>query len=82
MNLKKAAQDSIDYISIYYSGVDQRISEKEGVGIIVSEEANRKIINYNFISYRIISITTKLSRTINIIQIYSPTDGTEYGKRE
>lgn len=48
-----------DRYRIYYSGANQRNRAKKGVEINVTEEAIRKIINYNFISSRIISITIK-----------------------
>lgn len=65
---------------LYYSGVEAGNRAKEGVGIIMTEDLNRRIIGWNPISSRIISLTIELRDKITLIQIYAPVEGTEEDK--
>lgn len=61
---------------LHYSGVAPEQRAKEGVGIITTEEINKRISEVRTINSRIVAITLKLEETVNIIQIYAPVEGT------
>lgn len=61
---------------LHYSGVDLKQGAKEGVGIIITKELNKRIMDVRAINSRIIAMTLKLEDTVNRIQIYAPVEGT------
>lgn len=63
------------WYTLYYSGHDERC--KEGVGIIIAEETNKKITNWNPVTSRIIDVELEIKKGMKliIIQVYAPIQG-------
>ncbi|XP_022191946.2 craniofacial development protein 2-like [Nilaparvata lugens] len=57
-----------------YSGVEMKARAKEGVGIILSDECQRKMVSWTAVNSRIISADLEFAERVSLIQIYAPTD--------
>lgn len=68
--------------TMYYSGVDKDHRAKEGVGIVVTEEIEKRISEFKPKSSRIMYIKIEMEVEWYIVQIYAPTEGTEEEKME
>ena len=65
-----------------YSGVPQGTWAKEGVGIIVSEKMDGRIISWAPVNSRIISMEIDLQQKIYLIQVYGPTEDVSQVNKE
>lgn len=68
--------------TLYYSGTDPGQRNKEGVGIIMADRLNRRVIKAETINSRIIAIEVDLGQIFYIIQIYAPVEGAEVNMTE
>jgi exonuclease III len=60
--------------TLRHSGVPAINRAKEGVGVIVSDELNKRVISWNPVSSRIITHEFDLEeKKITLIQVYAPT---------
>nr|ADF18552.1 endonuclease-reverse transcriptase [Bombyx mori] len=72
---------SDDYV-LYYSGGDQRL-ERYGVGILLTKEISKSVINFVPLSNRAMLITLEAKPfNINIVQVYAPTGDKPVGQIE
>lgn len=72
---KGSGQTNLDkgYV-MRYSGVSRKVRAKEGVAIIMSEEVESKVIEWEPISSRLITVDVKLEERITLVQVYAPTE--------
>lgn len=72
--------------TLYYSGLEHtdgnKERTKEGVGIILTEELNQKVIGWKNINSKIMYVQLKMEITLTIFQIYTPIQGTDKNKME
>lgn len=62
---------------LYYTGVQQDQRAKEGVGIIINDEMDKRVIQFKAVNSRVMVVSIEFSReeVVNIIQIYGPVEG-------
>jgi hypothetical protein len=65
-----------------FSGVVGTGRAGEGVGIVVSEELDRKVCRWKAISSRIMYVDLVLEETVTVIQIYAPTEDYDSAAKE
>ena len=60
-----------------YVGVNIGKRAKEGVGIVLSEEMEKRVESWEAVNSRLISIRIKLEEDITVVQVYAPTDDSD-----
>jgi hypothetical protein len=56
-----------------YSGIPAINRAKEGVGVIVSDELDKRVISWNPVSSRVLEFDLEEEK-ITLIQVYAPTE--------
>lgn len=81
---KKASGTKIlnnNYV-LRYSGTPWNERAKEGVAIIVSEEMDSKITQWEAVSSRLIWVDVELTTPVTIVQAYGPTDDQDRAEKD
>lgn len=65
-----------------YAGVPWGSRAKEGVGVIVSEEMDRKVISWEAVNSRLVTVDLELDQPITLIQAYAPTEDMATAEKE
>lgn len=65
-----------------YVGVNIGRRAKEGVGIVLSEEMEKRVESWEAVNSRLISIRIKLEEYITVVQVYAPTDDSDIVDKE
>ncbi|KAJ4432815.1 hypothetical protein ANN_21454 [Periplaneta americana] len=68
--------------TLLYSGVTDEHIHREGVGILMTNDAHKSLLQWHPVSERIITARSKAKvRNISIIQCYVPTEASEINKK-
>jgi hypothetical protein len=65
-----------------YSGIIGGRRAKEGIGVILSEEMEKRVTAWEPVSSRLMTIRLELEMKITIVQVYAPTDDADILEKE